>query len=78
VVLCHHVNAFVTSGEEEQREATCYRCVAHLGSGFQYFFADARHPPKPVVDFGEKVLAVEFLTKLPWVIPEWARHWRMP
>lgn len=36
--------------------------------GFQFFFTDAKRLPRPEDDFGEKVLAVEFLTKLPWVI----------
>jgi hypothetical protein len=39
-------------------------------SGFQYWFADAKNLPKPAVDFGPSVLAVEFLTRLPWVIPD--------
>jgi hypothetical protein len=38
--------------------------------GFQYFFADAKHLPRPEVDFGKNVLAVEFSTKLAWVISE--------
>jgi hypothetical protein len=40
--------------------------------GFQYFFA--RRRPTPQGDFGQEVLALEFSTKLPWVIsekPEW-------
>jgi len=37
-------------------------------SGFQYWFADGRNLPKPQADFGKKVLALEFVTKLPWVI----------
>ena len=39
-------------------------------SGFQYFFTDAKRLPRPVVDFGKNILAVEFITKLPWVISE--------
>jgi hypothetical protein len=35
--------------------------------GFQYYFADAKRRPKPPVDFGEKVLALEFVTRLPLV-----------
>ena len=35
------------------------------GSGFQYFFTDAKRLPSPLVDFGNRVLAVEFITKLP-------------
>jgi len=38
--------------------------------GFQYFFEEAKRLPRPAVDFGKNVLAVEFLTKLPWVISE--------
>lgn len=40
------------------------------GSGFQYWFADAKKLPKPEADFGPSVLAVEFWTRLPWVIPD--------
>lgn len=40
------------------------------GSGFQYWFADAKNLPKPAADFGPSVLAVEFLTRLPWVIAD--------
>jgi hypothetical protein len=39
-------------------------------SDFQYFFTDAKRLPSPEVDFGTNVLAVEFITKLPWVISE--------
>jgi hypothetical protein len=35
---------------------------------FQHFFTDAERLPSPTVDFGKDVLAVEFTTKLPWVI----------
>ena len=42
--------------------------IAEAGLGFQYFFTDAKRLPKPVVDFGGKVLAVEFRSKLPFVI----------
>ena len=44
--------------------------AADASPGFQYFFTDAKRLPKPAVDFGGKVLAVEFRTNLPWVIPE--------
>ena len=44
------------------------RLMADPSSGFQYWFAEAKNLPKPQVDFGDKVLAVEFVTKLPWVI----------
>lgn len=39
--------------------------LTDTGSGFQYWFADARNLPKPGVDFGPSVLAVEFLARLP-------------
>ncbi len=39
-------------------------------SGFQHGFADAKTLPKPTVDFGDKVLAIEFIARLPWVMPE--------
>jgi len=42
--------------------------LAMDASGFQYWFAEARNLPKPQADFGKNVLAVEFVTKLPWVI----------
>jgi len=38
--------------------------------GLRYFFADAKSLPRPSVDFGGSILAIEFLTKLPWVISE--------
>ncbi len=47
--------------------------MTDAGPGFQYFFR-ASHRPTPPGDFGEEVLALEFSTKLPWVIsdePEW-------
>ncbi len=44
--------------------------MTDAGSGLQYYFADAKHLPIPRVDFGKKVLVVEFTTKLPWVISE--------
>jgi hypothetical protein len=44
--------------------------MTEAASGFQYFFRDAKRLPSVKVDFGEHILAVEFLTKLPWVISE--------
>jgi len=44
--------------------------MTDAGSGFQYYFVDAKHLPKPHGNFGENVMAVEFVTKLPWVIAE--------
>jgi len=47
--------------------------MTNAGPGFQYFFARrgfATRTPTPETDFGEDVLAVEFSTKLPWVISE--------
>ena len=35
---------------------------------FQYYFTDAKHLPKPPADFGAQIAAVEFYTKIPWVI----------
>ena len=40
------------------------------GSGFQFYFADSKRLPKSTGDFGEDVLAVEFSTRVPWVISE--------
>jgi hypothetical protein len=42
--------------------------LTDAGPGFQYFFTDAQRLPSATVDFGNSVLAVEFVTKLPWVI----------
>jgi hypothetical protein len=56
----YFVGEFIEAGER----------MTDAASDFQYFFADAKRLPKPEVDFGENVLAVEFITKLPWVIPE--------
>jgi hypothetical protein len=44
------------------------REVRYPGFGFQYYFVDAKRLPKPRADFGQNVIAVEFTTKLPWVI----------
>jgi hypothetical protein len=44
--------------------------MTETDSGFQYWFADAKNLPKPVADFGPRVLGVEFLTRLPWVLPD--------
>ncbi len=44
--------------------------MTDTGSGFQYYFVDAKRLPKPKANFGQTVLAVEFSTKLPWVISE--------
>ena len=44
--------------------------MTDAASGFQYWFADAKNLPKPEVDFGSCVIAVEFWTRLPWVIPD--------
>jgi hypothetical protein len=35
---------------------------------FEFWFADAKQLPKPTADFGDKVAAVEFMTRLPWVL----------
>jgi hypothetical protein len=44
--------------------------MTDASSGFQYFFLDAKHLPRPNVDFGKPVVAVEFITRVPWVIAE--------
>ena len=47
--------------------------MTDAGPGFQYFFRRS-YRPVALADFGEEVLALEFLTRLPWVIsdePEW-------
>jgi hypothetical protein len=44
--------------------------LTDAGSGFQYYFADAKHLPAPAADFGQSVAAVEFYARLPWVISE--------
>jgi len=57
----YFVGEFVRAGE---------RLVTDPVSGFQYWFVDAKQRPKPAVDFGENVLAVEFVTRIPWVISQ--------
>ena len=37
-------------------------------AGFQYYFVDAKHLPKPPADFGAEIAAVEFHTKIPWIL----------
>ena len=45
--------------------------MTDAGSGFQFYFADASRLPKPAVDFGDRILAIEFSgAKVPWVIAE--------
>jgi hypothetical protein len=44
------------------------RMSTDAASGFQYWFASPGHFPKPHFDFGKNVAAVEFVTKLPWVL----------
>jgi hypothetical protein len=47
--------------------------MTDAGVGFQYFFRRS-HKQTMLADFGDEVLALEFSTKLPWVIseePEW-------
>src|SRR5580658_10462436 len=39
-------------------------------SGFQYWVTTAAQLPTPPATFGRSVLAVQFFTKLPWVIAE--------
>lgn len=35
---------------------------------FEYWFADAKRLPKPAADFGDRVAAVEFMTRVPWIL----------
>jgi hypothetical protein len=42
--------------------------LTDAGAGFQYYFRKSLTTPE--ADFGEDVLALEFSTKLPWVISE--------
>jgi hypothetical protein len=44
--------------------------MTDAATGFQYWFGDAKSLPRPEVDFGENVLAVEFIMKIPWAISE--------
>jgi hypothetical protein len=39
-------------------------------ANFEFWFEDAKPLPKPVADFGDNVAAVEFITKLPWVLTD--------
>jgi hypothetical protein len=55
----YFVGEFVEPGE---------RANTGLGPHFQYWFGDAKRLPKAQVDFGEKVLSLEFVTRVPWVI----------
>ena len=44
--------------------------LATLAADFQYWVGDGKHMPKAPADFGSDVLAVEFYSKLPWILPE--------
>lgn len=44
------------------------RLVEDPIKGFRYWIADARRLPKPPANFGEKVIALEFMTRIPWVL----------
>lgn len=57
----YFVGALVQPGEQLTTDSV---------SGLQYWFADAKRLPKPAVDFGDNVLAVKFVTRLPWVISQ--------
>jgi hypothetical protein len=39
-------------------------------TNFEFWFADAKGLPKPSADFGGRVAAVEFITKLTWVLAD--------
>ena len=43
--------------------------MTDAASGFQYFFRRS-HMPTALADFGNEVLALEFLTRLRWVISD--------
>ena len=43
--------------------------MTDAGRDFQYFFRRS-HIPNGIADFGDEVLALEFTTRLSWVIPE--------
>jgi hypothetical protein len=55
----YFVGEIITMGE---------RLTEDPASGFQYWFADAKRLPKPAGDFGDKIIAVEFVTKVPWIL----------
>jgi hypothetical protein len=38
------------------------------GTDFQFHLVDARYLPKPSVNFGDQVLAIDFTTTLPWIL----------
>jgi hypothetical protein len=44
--------------------------LSEIKGGFQYYFADVKQLPKPSADFGEHVAAIEFHTKIRWVLSE--------
>ncbi|HEY7403236.1 MAG TPA: hypothetical protein VIB39_06925 [Candidatus Angelobacter sp.] len=44
------------------------RLAEDPATGFRYWFGKASRLPKPLVDFGEKVIALEFMTRIPWII----------
>lgn len=37
-------------------------------SDFQFYFTDAKRLPCPPADFGDRILAIDFLTKIPWIV----------
>src|ERR1051326_776215 len=39
-------------------------------SGFQYWFREVKRLPDPQANFGEKVIAIEFVTRIPRVISQ--------
>ena len=57
----YFVGEFIEPGE---------RANSGLGFHFHYWFGPAKHLPKAHGDFGQKVLSLEFVTRVPWVISE--------
>jgi len=44
--------------------------LSEADGGFEYYFVDASHLPKPPADFGDDVAAVEFNAKVSWVLSQ--------
>lgn len=42
--------------------------LSDASGDFQYYFVDAKRLPRPPVDFGVEVAAVEFYTKIRWIL----------
>ena len=46
------------------------RATSELHESFSFYFADAARRPRPKAEFGQKVLALEFTTKVEWILEE--------